>query len=78
MIKLTDSDKKMINEVKEITMERYNEVMVNDEWYIEEDNLIYALEDLLCEYGKIKEDLDNEQEEELFDKEAYYNEKYGE
>lgn len=78
MYKLTDSEKDMIDEIKKITGINYNVVMVKDEWYVEGDYLIAALEDLLCEYGRIKEILEKEQEEEWFDKEAYYNEKYGE
>lgn len=56
MIELTDTDKKIIDRISEITLTDYKTIMLKEEWYIHRDDLLNALEDMKYEYEHIKEE----------------------
>ena len=58
-MKLTERDIEILETVQEITFTDYDIKKIEKEGYIDPYNLISALEDLLCEYDKIEEKIEN-------------------
>ena len=58
-MKLNERDLEIIKKVSEITFNDYQIKEIEDEGYIDPYNLIIALEDLLYEYNKQEEQIEN-------------------
>lgn len=54
MIKLTETERKNIDRIIEITGGDYNPVFIKENWYLSEQDLVNALYDLTVEYDRLE------------------------